>query len=329
MKDSRIKSVEATSANAPVSHIATLEKTMDDIDDISYIGYCGPQNLSRSLHTLQGILHGIRLDNAIDDREINELRFWCKDHASYRKINPFNEILTILEESLEDGILDADELKDISWFLDRALGDGTFYSGFTVDLQNLQGTLHGILADRVVTQDEVVALSDWIEDHEHLASCYPYDEIYAILLDVLKDGKVDEEEAEFLKAFFSEFVTLSTNNQINITRELKKKVTTLGVCAVDPEIAFDGKVFCFTGTSIKANRNAMAAMVEELGGIFKRKPTKDISYLVYGAAGNQCWAYSCYGRKVEQIMSMRKSGSSAIIVHENDFWDAYEYNKCS
>ena len=49
-----------------------------------------------------------------------------------------------------------------------------------------------------------------------------------------------------------------------------------------------------------------------------------LDYLVIGANGNECWAYSAYGRKVEQAIELRKSGSRLTIIHEFDFWDAVE-----
>ena len=59
----------------------------------------------------------------------------------------------------------------------------------------------------------------------------------------------------------------------------------------------------------------------------KNSVTNGLDYLVYGAAGNQCWAYSYYGRKVEKVIEMRKSGYKTLMVHENYFGDAYEDNK--
>ncbi|MCH6259120.1 BRCT domain-containing protein [Puniceicoccaceae bacterium K14] len=300
---------------------------MENLDDFSYARFCGPQNLNKALHTLEGILQGIEFDSEINAREIHELREWCDDHSRYKKLNPFNEIISIIDSALEDDVLDAEEMKDIEWYLNRALSSSHFYDSVTSDLQRLQGLLHGILADREVNDSEIKALSDWMDEREYLSGCYPYDEIYSLITSFLQDGKIDEEEAEFLKAFFCEFVTLSTNNQIDITKELKKKVSVLGICAVDPSIVFKGKVFTFTGESSKANRSEMANIVEDLGGIFKRNPTKKINYLVYGAAGNQFWAYSCFGRKVEYLLNLRKEGSTALLIHENDFWDAYEDHK--
>lgn len=34
-----------------------------------------------------------------------------------------------------------------------------------------------------------------------------------------------------------------------------------------------------------------------------------------------CWACSCYGRKVEQVVKLRKEGCRITINHENDFHD--------
>ena len=47
-----------------------------------------------------------------------------------------------------------------------------------------------------------------------------------------------------------------------------------------------------------------------------------LDYLIIGADGNPCWAYACYGRKVEKAVDLRKTGSRLLLVHENDFHDA-------
>ena len=52
--------------------------------------------------------------------------------------------------------------------------------------------------------------------------------------------------------------------------------------------------------------------------------TVKVNYLVVCANGNPCWAYACYGRKVEQAVKHRRQGVPIVLVHENDFWDAYE-----
>lgn len=89
-----------------------------------------------------------------------------------------------------------------------------------------------------------------------------------------------------------------------------------------PEVTFEGKVFCFTGESYRASRTEMGNVVKELGGQVRSGVSAKTNYLVVGNAGNPCWAYSCYGRKIEDAMQLRKEGGSVIIVNETDFWDA-------
>jgi hypothetical protein len=48
--------------------------------------------------------------------------------------------------------------------------------------------------------------------------------------------------------------------------------------------------------------------------------SRKTNYLIVGDDGNPCWAFACYGRKVEKAINLRKQGTQIIIVHENDFW---------
>ena len=43
-----------------------------------------------------------------------------------------------------------------------------------------------------------------------------------------------------------------------------------------------------------------------------------------GNSGNPCWAYACYGRKIEEAVTLRKAGAKVVIVNETDFWDAVD-----
>ena len=90
-----------------------------------------------------------------------------------------------------------------------------------------------------------------------------------------------------------------------------------------PEVSFKGNKFCFTGTSQRWKpRSQFEREVTELGGLFSNRVVKDLTYLVVGSEGNSAWAYSCYGRKVEQAAQMRRNGHQILIVHELDVIDA-------
>ena len=88
-----------------------------------------------------------------------------------------------------------------------------------------------------------------------------------------------------------------------------------------PQLIIPDNLFCFTGVSYKAKRSEIKEIVESKGGKFKNTVVKETNYLIVGNGGNPCWAFSCYGRKVEQAVNLRKAGHGILIVHENDFWD--------
>ncbi len=90
---------------------------------------------------------------------------------------------------------------------------------------------------------------------------------------------------------------------------------TCTICSLAP-------VFRFTGASKNGPRKELEQIIANNGGIFKNTVTKATDYLIVGNDGNPCWAFSCYGRKVEKAIELRKSGSNMLIVHEDDFWKA-------
>ena len=64
--------------------------------------------------------------------------------------------------------------------------------------------------------------------------------------------------------------------------------------------------------------------IERNGGRFHKSVVRELDYLVIGADGNPCWAFACYGRKVEAAIEYRKQGCKIVMVHEDDFWEAVE-----
>lgn len=228
--------------------------------------------------------------------------------------------MPIIRAAIGDGILSSEERDDILWLCER-LSSSEFYDRTTADLQRLHGIVGGIIADGVVTEDELRGLSEWLDDHEHLRTCWPYDEISSLITVVMADKKIDEQEQKMLKEFFSEFVQILDDRTI-VSPSITEGAVLVGLCAVCPEIRFEGQKFCFTGSSNRSTRAELSALVKRLGGDVVGSLSNTVSYLVIGAEGNPCWAYACYGRKVEKAVALRKAGSRLVLIHENDFHDA-------
>lgn len=289
-----------------------------------YQAFTKPAELHKAINTLRGLVAGISSDTKVDNREIEELVHWCELHAPLRDRHPFSEILPVVERACEDGVITDEESKDILWLCNNFADSSSYYDAITSSIQFLAGLVHGIMADGELSDKEVATLKSWIDANDFLAGTYPFDEINSLLHAVLADKKITPEERDQLTAFFGNIIdfTSSLNLVQSDFNELQKKYSVGGICAMCPEVTFEGKVFCFTGESYRASRTEMGNVVKELGGQVRSGVSAKTNYLVVGNAGNPCWAYSCYGRKIEDAMQLRKEGGSVIIVNETDFWDA-------
>lgn len=292
-------------------------------DSESYRMFTRKAEIDKTLHSLEGIMRGIAIDNSVNQLEVSELVEWFNTYSHMVDTHPLSEIIPAVATALDDKYIDQDEAQDILWLCNQFKTDNSYYNVVTSDLQRLQGMLHGILADNVITKEELIGLRCWMDHNEHLVSAYPYTEISSILCSVLADGVVSNEEALFLKAFFSDFIDPNATKHIDWgeINTVKKEMALLGICASCPEISIPEHLFCFTGKSSKTSRAGFADVVTSLGGLFNNNVIESTSYLIIGNEGNPCWAFSCYGRKVEKAVTMRKAGHPILLIHENDFWD--------
>ncbi len=293
-----------------------------DSDVRAYFRFTGKGRLEKSINSLVGLLEGIAIDGQITPGEVAMLRMWLADHQDVANRHPFSELVPALTTAVADGVLDPEEREDITWLCQR-LKSTEFYDMVTADLQRLHALVGGIASDGAVTTEEMRGLSDWLSEHEHLRTCWPYDEIETLTTKVLGDGRVDEIEHRMLLDFFTEFLAVLDERTIVRPVAFDGPERTIGaLCAVAPEVAFRKRTFCFTGASSKYKRVEFEQLVQSLGGEALPGVSAKLHYLVIGAEGNPCWAFACYGRKVEKAVTLRRKGVRVVILHENDFHDA-------
>jgi NAD-dependent DNA ligase len=291
-------------------------------DHADYFPFSKRQRIDKAVHTLIGILGGVSIDGSLNAAEISEILNWSDDHRDLITRQPFQEIFEKLDSVMADGLIDPEEQEDLLWLCQNLSVNSVYFESITNEIQILHGILHGILADGIISEDEAKSLSEWVGENEHLKGTYPFDELDSLLTSSLADGKLDEQEQATLRDFFEDFIQYSVEKSVTGVSERAKGFTLPGVCAVCPEITFKGKTFTLTGSSYKGSRKEIVEKLEAFEATFNPNVTGATDYLVIGAAGNPCWAFSCYGRKVEKAVSMRKEGHSIKIVHESDFWDS-------
>jgi len=290
-------------------------------DNHKYWKFTSPYRVEKAMNTLTGIVQGIAADNTITSQEISLLRQWVAENEEFRNKNPLKELIDRIEEALSDNFLDSEEIEDILWLCEKFNHFNGKISHVTADMQKLHGIFAGIIADGVVSKSELEQLSNWIDEHEHLKGTWPYDETESLILQVLKDGIIDNEEHKLLLNFFSEFLRVDQHKTLKYPlNEVDKPIQ--GLCAVCPDVTIARKTFCVTGKLKNKTRKEVASIITTNNGCFSKNLNKDVDYLLIGSDGNEAWAFSCYGRKVEQAINLRKEGHEIILIHEFDFWGA-------
>lgn len=297
---------------------------MSNYESLPFRQFTAKSEADKAINSLKGILLGINLDHEVNDLELKELDNWCKAHAVIIRKNPFKEFMMVIQEAIAEPDNRVDLIQDLYWLSQKYENDNVYYNAATADLQTLQGICHGILADGIIKDEEVKMLDSWLEENEYLSTYYPYDEIRSLIISVLSDGKIDDEERERLKAFFKDFVKLSDTQLQQQIDDETAHIKIGGICTMYPDVSFDGTRFCFTGVLARAKRTELKKLITDMGGVFEDRVTHQTDYLIVGDGGNPCWAFACYGRKVEKAIGLRKEGYTLSVVHEFDFWDSVE-----
>lgn len=287
---------------------------------LGYIEYAAPRSIEKELHVLEGILDGIAADRKINDSEIKSLKAWCDRPVYALKKNPFNELIPAIQKAIVDNILTDEEKEDLLWLCRRFTIKNALYDKITSDIQRLHGLLAGIAADNIISQEEIETLQAWIDNHHYLKNAWPFDEIDSLITSIMADHRIDDQEHHVLLNFCNQFIKQTPGMALDLP--IGEELLRYGVCTAAPSIQFPDKFFCLSGVFQKGTKNDISRTIIGLGGVIAKSIRKDLDYLVIGGEGNECWAFSCYGRKVELAMTYRKQGLPIQLIHEFDFWDA-------
>lgn len=68
---------------------------LENYDNDTYMKFCTPSVIDKTLNTLEGILTGITIDKRLNELEISELKSWCNSHAILAQKQPYNELFIV------------------------------------------------------------------------------------------------------------------------------------------------------------------------------------------------------------------------------------------
>lgn len=179
----------------------------------------------------------------------------------------------------------------------------------------LIGLANGLAADRILNDDEIRFLAQWLDENDTIAAIWPGDILHQRIKAVLADGIITEEE----RAHLLQTLTLLIGGQLE-TLATSPQVNQLAMDEVR-EIAFAGSSFCLTGTFAFGPRNACVHAIERRGGQIKNSVLKSLDYLIVGGLGSEEWKHGSFGTKIEKAIDYKREGLPLLIVHE-DRWAA-------
>lgn len=177
-------------------------------------------------------------------------------------------------------------------------------------VDTLIGLCKGLLADGKIVQQEAEFLQAWL-----VQNSYSKNPLIVSLLDrinvMLEDGVLDNEESQALLALLKQLT--GENSALG---ELAKP-STLPISNPPPEIETKDKKFLFTGKFVYGARADCMNAVRNKGGIVAGKDvTKDLDYLVIGTYVNENWVHETFGRKIQTAVRYREKYSKPEIVTE-------------
>lgn len=285
-------------------------------------------DIERATERLSGIMMGISLDNKITDEEIIQLADWLKIHNYLHDKEPFKTVVEKIEQVLEDHIIDENEREEIlelCWMFDK---ESLIPQCATAAIRRLHGVLHGMVIDDRLRENEVRGLKIWLEVHAHVKDYWPFCDIWQMVSNIFEDGIIVDAEKKQLLEYCQNFSEILAEDPVifdsiygagymKIFAPVLQPFT--AICDRNALISFENNTFCFTGPARIGSRKTLHKIILDLGGVPKNSVAIDLNYLIIGSQSSPCWAYSTYGRKIEQVFKYRDKGGKTAILHEDDF----------
>jgi len=108
--------------NIHLSPAASSPVVLDEHGQPKNKNFNAVQNVGKSLDELSGLCKGILFDGKLDDKEIILLDRWLTDNAHVAQYWPADVIAARIKEILADGVITAEESKELQIILEKAIG---------------------------------------------------------------------------------------------------------------------------------------------------------------------------------------------------------------
>ena len=120
----------------------------------------------RALHGLRGILAGVVADKKLNEKEMLFLDSWLQSQQYLSADRDVLRILTQVGEIKAQGQISPQSLQQMQATLEHFISLGDEAAGTGVgEVDELMGFLTGVASDGVLNDQEIAALSIWLDKH--------------------------------------------------------------------------------------------------------------------------------------------------------------------
>ena len=266
----------------------------------------------KAVHGLKGILSGIVADKKLNEKEFLFLDAWLKSQQYLSEDKDVLDMLGRVGEILEGGQINEDELQQMEVRIEQLISTKDAATTDVVGrVDELIGFLSGIASDGVLNDQEVKALSDWLDQNETIKETWPAIVVVKRLSNILEDEIVSEEERQDLLLTVNQ-VTGANIEEDGISYEASTEVWEDTI----DSLTVAGSTFCLTGDFVTGDRQSVDTMIKIQGAETSSSVNKNVDYLVIGTLASSDWLYTSHGRKIEKALLLKREGNDILIITE-------------
>ena len=265
----------------------------------------------RAMSGLKGILSGIVADKKLNEKEFLFLDAWLKSQQYLAEDTDVVKILKLVGDILEDGQISPQELTNMESSIESIVSSRESANTGVSQVDELVGFLTGVASDGVLNDQEVDALSEWLDNNESVKETWPASVIVNRLNNVLEDGIITEEERQDLLQTVNQVTGNAAEND-DISYESSTEVWEDEIDSLD----IAGKTFCLTGEFVSGDRETVDTMLRLRGAETSPNVNKNVDYLVIGTLASRDWLYTSHGRKIEKALLLKREGVNVTVITE-------------
>ncbi len=266
----------------------------------------------RALYGLKGILAGVVADKQLNEMELLFLDAWLQSQEHLCEDEDVLAILGQVGEIREDGVISPEELRGMQTSIEAIVSHKDSETPESVGhIEELLGFLSGTASDGVLNDQEITAMSSWLERNAPVKEVWPASVIVLRLAIILEDGIITDEERHDLLVTVRQ-VTGTDTDESGLRYEASTEVWEDPVDGL--ELA--GAVLCLTGDFVSGDRDSVDTMLRCRGAETNSSVNKSVNYLVIGTLASRDWLYTAHGRKIEKALLLKREGCDIKIITE-------------